>query len=229
MRRIVAVIPSTAGKRTALAVFGVLLLLLVIAQLVLPGIAANRIRDQLAKSGRVLSVSVSAFPAIELLWHNADTVKIRMADYRSGTGHLASLLHETGDVGSVDASAGVFTSGLLTLRDATLRKRGNTLTGSARVDENDLRSALPILQSVTPIASAGGQLILQGTATLFGITATVPAVVTVSSGRLQVAPDVPFGGFVTLTLFDDPRVQLQSVGASATQGGFAVFARAQLR
>jgi hypothetical protein len=226
MRRIAT--PPT--RRIAiLATAGLLLLVLVIPQLVLPGIAADRIRDRLAKSGRVLSVSVSAFPAIELLWSHADTVKIKMADYRSSTSHLASLLQQTSDVGSLDASAGVFTSGLLTLRNATLRKRGDTLTGTAQVDENDLRQAIPILQSVTPIASSSGQLILQGTASLFGITATVPATVTVSGGRLLVTPDVPFGGLATLTLFDDPRVPLQSVGATATPSGFDVTASARLR
>jgi hypothetical protein len=213
----------------ALATAGVVILLLVIAQLVLPGIAAQRIRDQLSKSGRVLEVKVSAFPAIELLWHQADKVVVRMANYRSGSGHLASLLDQSSDVGRLDASAAQLSTGLLTVRNATLHKRGNVLTGSAGVDENDLRSAVPFLQSVTPVTSSNGQLTLQGTATLLGVTATVPATVSVQNGALLVRPDVPFGGLVTVTIFKDPHVVVQSLTATRTATGFSVSARGRLR
>src|SRR5205085_2419393 len=108
-----------------LATAGLVLVLLVVAQLVLPGIAAQRLRDRLSRSGRVLSVEVSAFPAIELLWHRADRVVIRMRRYQSNPGHLGTLLSQAGDVGSLDASASELDSGLLILRDATLHKRGN--------------------------------------------------------------------------------------------------------
>ena len=213
----------------ALATAGVVILLLVLAQLVLPGIAAQRIRDQLSKSGRVLDVKVSAFPAVELLWHQADKVVVRMANYRSGSGHLASLLDQSSDVGTLDASAAQLTSGLLTVRNATLHKRGNVLTGSAGVNETDLRAAVPFLQSVTPVTSSSGQLTLQGTATLLGVTATVPATVSVQSGALLVRPDVPFGGLVTVTIFKDPHVEVQSLSAARTATGFSVSARGRLR
>ena len=90
----------------------------------------------------MLSVQVHAFPAIELLWHHADRVLIRMRSYRSAAGSLRSLLGDTSGVGSLDASATVVHSGLLTLRDATVRKRGERLTGTARVTEADLRTAI---------------------------------------------------------------------------------------
>ena len=72
----------------ALGVVGVVLLVLLIAQLVLPGIAANRLRDQLSKSGTVLSVKVSAFPAIELLWGQAGSVVVRMGRYAAGASEI---------------------------------------------------------------------------------------------------------------------------------------------
>ncbi|MBV8217081.1 MAG: hypothetical protein JO325_01345, partial [Solirubrobacterales bacterium] len=73
----------------ALGLAGVVLVALIAAQLVLPGIAAQRLRDQLSRSGTVLSVSVSALPAIKLLWRHADRVVVRMGRYQSGTGGLA--------------------------------------------------------------------------------------------------------------------------------------------
>ncbi len=213
----------------ALASAGIVILLLVVAQLVLPGIAAQRIRDQLAKSGTVLEVKVSAFPAVELLWHQADKVVVRMANYRSGSGKLGSTLDQSSDVGTLDASAARLTTGLLTVHNAVLYKRGNVLTGSAEVLESDLRSAVPFLQSVTPIASSGGQLTLQGTATVFGVTATIPASVGIQNGALLVQPDVPFGGLATITIFKDPHVEVQSLNATATATGFSVSARGRLR
>lgn len=213
----------------ALATAGVVILLLVLAQLVLPGIAAQRIRDQLSKSGQVLQVTVSAFPAVELLWHQADKVVVRMANYRSGSGQLGSLLDQSADVGTLDASAAELTTGLLTVRNATLHKRGDVLTGSAGVAENDLRTAVPFLQSVTPVASSNGQLTLQGTATILGVTATVPATVAARNGALLVQPDVPFGGLATITIFQDAHVEVQSLSAARTAAGFSVSARGRLR
>src|SRR6516165_6379724 len=137
----------------ALATAGTAILLLVLAQLVLPGIAEQRLRDRLSKNGQVLKVEVDAFPAVELLWHQADKVEVRLARYHSSTGHLTSLLNQSSDVGSLDATASELDAGLLTLRDATLRKRGDVLTGSARVTQDDLRTAVPFLDAVQPVAS----------------------------------------------------------------------------
>ncbi len=214
---------------SAIAAAGVILLLLVLAQLFLPGIAAQRLRDQLARSGQVLKVKVSAFPAIKLLWHDADHVVIQMGTYRTDPGHLGSLLNQAGDVGTLDASVGEFNSGLLTVRNATLHKRGNQLTATALVTESDLRTALPILQSVEPVASGDGRLTLRGTATLLGVSATVDATVAAVDGGLVVQPDVPFGALATVTVFSNPHVQVEGVSARQAPGGFVALVRARLR
>ncbi len=213
----------------ALAAAGAVLMLLGLAQLVLPGIAEQRLRDRLARSGTVLKVEVDAFPAIELLWHHADRVVIRLARYRSGPGPLGNMLGEAGNVGSLDASAAELDTGLLTLRDASLRKRGSALTGSASVTESDLRAAVPFLDSVQPVASADGQLTLRGTATLFGVTATADATVAASDGGLVIAPNVPLGGLATVTVFSNPHVQVQGLSARSAPGGFSVTAVGRLR
>src|SRR5437764_9050725 len=164
-------------RLAVLAVALIVVLVLGIGQLVLPGIAAQRLRDRLSASGQVQSVQVHAFPAIELLWHHADRIVIRMQRYHSSSGQIGDLLQQANGVGTIDASVGVLDSGLLTLRDATLRKRGETVTGRARVTEADLRAAVPFLDAVRPVASGGGGLTLRGTATLLGVTGTVYATV----------------------------------------------------
>ncbi|HUJ33639.1 MAG TPA: hypothetical protein VLW51_00410 [Solirubrobacteraceae bacterium] len=209
-----------------LAAVGFVLLVLVVAQLVLPGIAARRVRDQFSKSGTVLDVKVSAFPAVKLLWHRADSVVVRMATYRAPVSELSNTLTETGDAGSVDASVQVLSVGPLALRDATMRKRGSSLTAAATVTQADLRSAVFFLRGVVPVTSADGSLTLRGTASFLGLTASVSATVAARDGALVVAPDVPFGGIATLTLFNDPHVYVESVSASGVPGGFRVSGRA---
>jgi hypothetical protein len=211
-----------------LAAAGVVIVLLVVAQLILPGIAAQQLRDRLSRNGTVLDVAVHAFPAVELLWHQADRVVIRMGEYHSSSRALGNSLSETQDAGSLDASATEVRAGLLTLRDATLRKRGNQLIGSARVTEPDLRAAVPFLDSVVPVSSGNGQLTLRGTAGLFGVTTTVDATVAARDGKLLVAPDVPLGGFATLTLFSNPHVEIEAVSARPIADGFVVRATARV-
>jgi hypothetical protein len=207
----------------------VVVLLLVVAQLVLPGIAEQQLRDRLSRSGTVEQVQISAFPAIELLWKDADRVVVRMHSYRSGTAQLGSLLSEAGGVGSLDASAGTLTAGLLTVHNAVLRKRGDGVTASAEVTESDLRTAIPVLQSVVPVASGGGQLTVRGTATLFGVTASVDATASAQNGAIVVTPDVPFGGFATINVFSNPAVEVQGVSASPAPTGFRVSAVGRIR
>jgi hypothetical protein len=216
-------------RLAALAAVVLVLVVLGLAQLILPGIAANRLRDRLAASGQVQSVQVSAFPAIQLLWHHADRVVIRMQQYRSTSAGIGNMLQQTGDVGSLDASVGELNSGLLTLRNARLRKRGAVLTGSAVVTEADLRAAVPFLDGVQPVASGGGALTLRGTATLLGVTATVDATVAAQNGRLVVVPQLPFGNLATVTVFANPALAVESVAASNAPGGFSVFAQGRLR
>lgn len=216
-------------RLVALGAVGLVVVLLVVAQLVLPGIAAQRLRDRLSHSGRVLSVHVSAFPAVQLLWHHADTVIVRMATYRAAPADLPGTLDQVADVGSLRASAQVFQDGLLTLHDARLVKQGNRLFASAAVTQSALRRVLPILSSVTPVASGAGALVLRGTATLLGLSATVNATVSAPDGKLVVVPDVPFGGLATVTLFSDPQIRVTGVSAAPAPGGFTVRGTAVVR
>lgn len=199
-----------------------------VAQLVLPGIATQRLHDQLARSGQVLSVRVRAFPAIKLLWNHADEVDVRMASYRQlRPSRLGTRLAQAGRVGTVNASAQEFTDGRLTLHDASLTKRGDQLTARARVDEADLRAAVPILDSMTPVASSGGQLVLRGTASVFGLTGSVNLTVAARNGRLVVTPDLPL--FPTLTLFHQPGIEVTGVSAAPVTGGFVIRGLATVR
>jgi hypothetical protein len=217
------------AARVALATAAGLILLLVAAQLALPRIAEHRLRDRLERSGTVERVEISAFPAVKLLWHRADDVTVRMGRLRTGSGNFADLLARTGDTDDLDASAEEQRILNLRLHDSRLRKRGDELTLSSTVDDADLRAALPRGFDVRPVASGDGALVFEGSAELLGQRFQGQAVVAARDGRLILAPDVPFGGFLTVTLFADPRIEVLSVGARPRAGGFTVLAQARLR
>ena len=216
-----------------LAVLGVVLLVIVVlgvAQLVLPGIAAQRIRSQLGRYGQVQSVSVSAFPAIELLWHHADSVSVRLqlVSVRAAPAWPGVSISSRTSARCTPSVARV-TVGLLTVRDARLVKHGASLVATARVTDADLRGVLPVLRTVTPVASSDGQLILRGTADVLGARALGRLLgAGLSGGALVVSPDVPFGGVATITAFSDPAVRVTSVSAAAVSGGFTVRATGTL-
>ena len=204
----------------AVLVFGV-------GQLVLPGIAASRIRSQLGPSARGASVSVSAFPAVELLFHHADRVTIHLRSYVSAAPRVNGSIGQAGDVGRLQVTAATARLGLLTVHDARLTGVDGRLTGTATIDESDLRGTIPFLRSVTPVASGDGRLTLRGTADVLGLTGSLDADVTVRDGAIVVSPDVLLGSLATVTVFSDPHVAVQALTASPVTGGFAVTATAR--
>jgi hypothetical protein len=216
-------------RLAGLLVVAVLVLVFGVGQLVLPGIAAHRIRSQLGRYGEVRSVSVSAFPAVTLLWHHADSVSLDLASFHGDGATLTQRLDQLGDAGTVHAAVTRATVGLLTVRDAHLVKHGSSLIATARVTDADLRAALPIVRSVTPVAGGDGGLTLRGTADVLGQAVTADFSVRVLDGRIVVSPDLPLGGIATLTAFSDPGVRVTGVTAARAPGGFTVRATGTLR
>ncbi len=214
-----------------LSALAVVLILLAVAQLILPGIAADRLRSRLSHYGQVATVHVSAFPAIKLLWHQADRVTVAFTTFRPAPVQAGAPLAQARDAGTINASAAEVDIGLLRLRDAVVHVHGGHISATARVSETDLRAAVPFLDGVVPVAGsgAGGVITLRGTAPVLGVTASVDATVAARGGVLVIAPDVPFGGLATITLFSDPHVAVSAVSATPGPGGFTVSATGYLR
>jgi pSer/pThr/pTyr-binding forkhead associated (FHA) protein len=230
-------------------VVALLVIALVVAQLVLPRIATTRLRDSLNAHGTVQSVSVEAFPAVTLLWHHADKVTVRMRSYsdssptgsgvgslgasgqgRTGLERLADFLASTSATDALDARVGELTVGRLALQSVVLTKQGAELSASAYASYGDIRAALPSYADVRPFAAGGGELIFTGAATLLGQHANVRLRLLTKNGALVIQPDLgPFlPSVLSLTVFKDPRVFVESVAAEPAIGGFNVSARARL-
>jgi hypothetical protein len=206
------------SARIAVAFAAAILLVLVLAQLLLPGIAANRISARLSRYGSVESVKVKAFPALKLLWHNADSVTVKATSLKLTPAQTATLLWEGRGLNEIDMTASSVLEGPLQLHEVSVRKRATRLTGRARASEAEVRSALPQGLGLQLLASEGGKVKVRASGGLFGAGGSVDAVVAPSEGKLVVRPvGFPLSG-LALTLFSEPHVYVVGVGATAQRG-----------
>lgn len=215
------------GRAIALAV-GALAGVAVVLQLALPALAERRLRQRLERVGSVERVHVRAFPALKLAWNRADRVELRMGRSDAGPQRFADLLAGTARTDELDAAVGAFSLGPLVLRDARVRKVGDSLVGEASITEADLRAALPDGFDLRPVAAGAGSLVLRGVGSVLGRSVSLEVVALAREGRLVLAPGAPFGALLTLTVFDDPRVLVEDVGARPRVDGFTLTARARL-
>jgi hypothetical protein len=206
-------------RNTLLAVLGAVLLVLVLAQLLLPGIVAGRIASRLRRYGTVQSVHVSAWPAVKLLWGQADSVDVRAGSLAIGSAsRAAGLLAEAHGAQSMQLSAASVRLGRVQMSDASLRKQGSALTAQALISAAAVTAALPPGVTLKLLGSSGGSVRVLAGGGLFGAGISVEALAAPSAGALVAHPvGLLLEGF-RLTLFSDPHVQVQGVGAEPAPG-----------
>jgi hypothetical protein len=210
----------------ASCLLALLALLVVLAQLFLPALAARRVRDRVARYGTVSSVSVSAFPAIKLLWGHADSVSVRARALSAPASRIASLLWEAHDAANMTLTAATATVTAvpelaqgLTVSDLRMEKHGSAIVASATLTQQQLDEALPSGFRIEPLASERGEVEARASGGLFGVQASITALVRPFEGRLVAEPrGFPFAALATVTLFSDPHLKVRSVGVRALQG-----------
>jgi hypothetical protein len=105
----------------------------------------------------------------------------------------------------------------LVLSDVTTRKQGSSISVHATLTQANLTAALPSGVTVQPVASGGGQVEVHASGALFGLQASINALVRPQEGRLVAEPrGLPFGGIATVTVFEDPHLQVEAVGIAVT-------------
>ncbi len=207
----------------AIVVFG-------IGQLVLPRLAEHIVRGRLDPHGHVLSVRVSAFPAVELLFGHADSVEVKMSNYTATQTQVGTNLDEAAGVSTLSVSIGEVDSGLVRVDDVTLTKHAGRLSGSALITQANLRASVPLLRSVTPLASAGGGVTLRGTADVPVIgQVSAEANLAAAGGRVVVSGTGLIGSFLHLTVWSNPHVYVASISGRATRAGVTLSARGRLQ
>ena len=220
--------------RFALWLAGALIVALGLAQIFLPKLAASKISSRLGKYGEVQSVHVSAWPAIELLWGHADKVTVRARSLDVSPQQTGKVLWDARGLDELELTAPSTREGPLRLHDVSFHKRGRKLRAQARVSSADIKAALPAGFDVKLLASAGGQVEVRASGGLFGVGAAVDAVAQASDGKLIVQPRGFLVEALKLTLFSDPHVYVEGVGARAiggagAQAGYELSIDASLR
>jgi hypothetical protein len=206
------------SARIAVALAAGILLVLVLGQLLLPGIAANRITTRLSRYGSVESVRVKAFPALKLLWHDADSVTVKARSLTLTPAQADSLVWEGRGLNDIDLTASSMSLGPLRLADVSVHKRAKSLTGVAQMATTDANGALPQGFGLQLLGSEGGEVKVRASGGLFGVGGSVDAEVLASEGKLVARPlGFPLEG-LTLTLFSEPHVYVAGVGARAING-----------
>jgi hypothetical protein len=220
-------------RRGLLVVAGVVLALLILAQVLLPGYAARRLTSDLQDGGTGVHVDVSAFPAVKLLVHHADKVTVTIARLRAGRAgsgtSVADLLARTKSSHDLDVHVGVVEDRLVRMHDVRLRKRGDQLTASVRLRRADVDDALPQALRVSGRSAGGDRLTVAGRTSVFGQRVAARASIATERGRIVLRPEgIPLASLVAVPIFSDPRVAIDGLGARPTPRGFALTARGHL-
>jgi len=221
--------------RLAAAILAAIVLLLVVAQLVLPGIAAERVSERIEPYGSVRAVHVHAVPAIELLWGDAQEIVVSAGPLRASMHQLVDLQQSLEGVGEARLSSprlelvlSSLAAGEVPLEGVLLSKRGNSLSASGTVRHSAVNITLPGGFRVDGLSAGSGQPEVSVSGEAFGVHVSGRAVVTARGGAIVVEPaGLPFSSFATLTLYSDPRIYVESVSASERGEGVLVTLRAR--
>ena len=209
-------------------------LALAVAQVVLPGVAASTVSSRVRRYGSVQSVSVTAWPAVKLLWGDADSVRVRALSLRLSPQQAAGLVWEGRGTSSIVMTAAHVQLGPLRLSGVSLHKRGDALTAQASTSAADVGAALPPGISVALLRSEAGSVEVRASGGLFGLSASLVAVAEAREGRLIARPlGLLLGGF-QLTLFASAHVYVEGIGASTVNSpgeapGYRLQMSARLR
>jgi hypothetical protein len=207
------------ARRIAAAGAGVVVLVLALAQVLLPGIAEDHISSRLSRYGHVQSVEVKAVPAVELLWGRADTVRVRARELTLPLTQTGHVLNEARGAHDIEMTAARVRVGPLVLSDASLQKHGDQLAAQALATESAVAEALPPGVHVRLVRSEGGAVEVSVGGSLFGVGGEIDAVAQAREGKLIARPNAPLLQLFSLTLYEDPHVYIEDIGASAAPAG----------
>ena len=214
--------------RIAVGAVVAIVVLLVLVQLLAPGIAARVVRGKVEKYGSVKSVQVKAWPAVKLAWRHADEVRVSAGRLKFEPEQAVALLKEAKGTDRVRTSVESVEVGGLRLTDAKFEKHGSELRAEAVIGEEDIKRALPEGFEVALVKSEGGTVEVRASGGLFGTSASVNAVAQAEDGKLVARPTGLLLSALKLTLFENPSLYVEGVEARALEGEPGEGARYEL-
>jgi hypothetical protein len=209
----------------ALATSAVVVVALIVAELVLPGIAAQRVRDRVDRYGSVRAVSVHAQPALELLWGDAETIGVRAGPLHVTPADLVELEQRVSGVGSAELttpelvlSLAGLASAEVPLYNVRLVKHGKSLLATGLVRPANVHATLIAGFQAQGFYAESGRPEVGISGEVLGARLSARGLVTASEGKIIVEPvGIPFGSLAAVSVFSDPRIDVESVTA-APQG-----------
>ncbi len=208
--------PRSRAARIALCAAGGIVVVLGLAQLLLPGLAAQRVRSQLERYGTVRSATVSAFPAIELLWGSAESATVSAANLNVNPSQLGELLWQGRGVQRATMHAESLSVGSFTMLHVSTQKHGDELYTQGLVTEAELLAAIPGSRAVQILGSTSEGVKMRVTESLLGVEASVEVLLSAQEGNLVVQPQgIPFAGFAKFTLISSPHLYVQDFDLTA--------------
>lgn len=221
--------PTTPRKRrrrtrVVLVLLLVVLAVLVVTQIALPPIAARVVRESLEPKDHGVTVSISSFPAIKLLFGHADSATVHIAEAQtSGTDGLQGLLARAGGVDNLTATVGTMHVGPLELSHVSMRKQGSNLSAQAMVSPEAIQNILPPGFRLDAGEASGGGLRLTLATTVLPQQVSVGARLAAQNGALEIAPELPLLDLVNVSVFDDPNIAVTSVSVRSAENGTYTF------
>jgi hypothetical protein len=198
---------------------GAIVAVLALAQVLLPGIAARMVRAKVGKYGTVKSVKVKAWPAVRLVWGEAEEVKVAAGQLKVSPQETVALLKEAKGVERVKASAESVEEGKLRLTNTRLEKHGKALRAEGEVSKEDVKRALPEGVEVALVSSEKGAVEVRVSGGLFGVSASVDAVARAEDGKLVARPTAFPLDALKVTIVEAPSVYVEGVQARALRRG----------
>jgi hypothetical protein len=196
----------------ALVGAGLVVVVLVAAQLILPRVAEHVARTRAARYGTVLGVHVSAFPAVELLWEHAQSASLRYGSASMSQQQAVDQLWQARGIDRLDVTAVSLQVGTVGLQDVVMHKRGAAVEVVGTVGEESVRKALPAGMELQGVAVEGGNLEVHAAAEVFGARISVAARVVLAEGAIVVEPQgLPLGGLARVSVFSDPRLRVEAL------------------
>jgi hypothetical protein len=222
---------AASGRRRAVRIAAgvavAVLAVLVGAQLLGPAIAAKVVRAKVDRYGSVRSVSVKAWPAVKLVWREADEVSLRAGELRLSEAQAQALLGEARGTETVRVSAEGVELGGLRLQGVRLEKHGSAVRGEGVMSAADVKRSLPAGVAVALVRSEGGTVEVRASGGLFGVSTSFDAVAQAEDGKLVARP-VGLLGVLKLTLFESASVYVEGVQAKALRTAPGEGARYEL-
>ena len=203
---------------------------LVASQLLLPSLAATRVRESLESTGTGVTATVEASPALKLLAGEADQVTIAAQTLSTeGGGGVSDLLKRARAATNVDASVGTMRVGPMTLRHVRFTKRGRRFTAHATLTDQALAGALPSGIAVAAQSVGHSSIDLMVTPEVLGLGATASATLAAEQGKLVVTSNLPVLDAVHLSIFEDPEVDVEGLSVRRGSGAYEVATRGSYR